>query len=108
MAVSVRVSLGLDRAVVHRGPHGVPAAAPRELMAPASVKELLAESNLAFTGSVEEAKATRVPDLPVDDRTVVVRVGEGLHAPPAGDLQPGSTVTVRLAEDLPPLSAGEE
>jgi hypothetical protein len=77
-------------------------------MAPASVKELLAESNLAFTGSVEEAKATRVPDLPVDDRTVVVRVGEVLHAPPAVDLQPGSTVTVQLAEDLPPLSAGEE
>jgi hypothetical protein len=77
-------------------------------MASASVKDLLAESNLAFTGSVEEARATRVPDLPVDDRTVVVRVGEVLHAPPAVDLQPGSTVTVQLAEDLPPLSAGEE
>ena len=77
-------------------------------MPPESVKELLAESKLAFTGTVEKAKATTVPDLPVDDRTVVVRVGDVLHAPAAVDLAPGSTVTVQLSDDLAPLSTGEE
>jgi len=76
-------------------------------MAPDSVKELLAESSLAFTGTVEQANASTVPDLPVDDRTVVVRVGEILHAPEAIDLQGGSTVTVQLAEQLPPMAPGE-
>jgi hypothetical protein len=77
-------------------------------MAPDSVKELLAESRLAFTGTVEKANASTVPDLPVDDRTVVVRVGEVLHAPEAIDLQGGSTVTVQLAQQLPPMAPGEE
>jgi hypothetical protein len=77
-------------------------------MAPDSVKQLLAESSLAFTGTVEKVNASTVPDLPVDDRTVVVRVGEVLHVPEAIDLQGGSTVTVQLAEQLPLMAPGEE
>lgn len=72
-----------------------------------SVKELLAQSKLAFTGTVEHAKATTVPDLPVDARTVVVRVGEVLHAPAEVGLEPGARVTVQLAEGLPTMAAGE-
>ena len=77
-------------------------------MPPASVKELLAESSLAFTGTVEQSKATTVPDLPVDDRTVVVRVNEVLHAPAGIDIEPGSTVTVQLSHQLPPMAPGDE
>jgi hypothetical protein len=77
-------------------------------MPPESVKELLAESGLAFTGTVEAADATTVPGLPADDRTVVVRVNEVLHAPQAVDLHGGSTVTVQLADHLPPLAPGDE
>lgn len=75
-------------------------------MAP-TVKDLLAESQLVFTGTVEEANASTVADLAVDDRTVVVRVGEVLHAPPGIDVALGSTVTVQLADDLPTLGPGE-
>jgi len=77
-------------------------------MAPDSVKELLAGSSLAFTGTVEQAKASAVPDIPVDARTVVVRVSEVLHAPEAIDLPVGSRVTVQLAEHLPRMAPGEE
>jgi hypothetical protein len=75
-------------------------------MAP-SVKDLLAESQLVFTGTVEEANASTVADLTVDDRTVVVRVDEVLHAPPGVDVALGSTLTVQLADDLPTLGSGE-
>jgi hypothetical protein len=75
---------------------------------PATMKELLAESSLAFTGTVAEVGATTVPDIPVDERTVVVEVGEVLHAPPEVDLASGSRVTVQLAEDLDPLEPGAE
>ena len=75
-------------------------------MAP-TVKDLLAESQLVFTGTVEKANASTVADLTVDDRTVVVRVGEVLHAPPGVDVALGSTITVQLADDLWTLGPGE-
>jgi hypothetical protein len=77
-------------------------------MADPSVKDLLAESKLAFTGTVEQANATTVAGVPADQRTVVVRVGEVLHAPPQVDLAPGGTVTVQLSPRLPALTPGTE
>jgi hypothetical protein len=44
--------------------------------------------------------------FPADDRTVVVRIDEVLHAPDAFARLAGSTVTLRLADDAPPLKAG--
>ena len=38
-----------------------------------SVKELLAESSLALTGTVEQANASAVPDPPVDDRHTLLK-----------------------------------
>jgi hypothetical protein len=75
-------------------------------MPPPSVKELLARSNLAFTGTVEDVEATTVVDVPVNARTVVVQVSEVLHAPSEVGLEPGSRVTVQLADDLPTLPSG--
>ena len=77
-------------------------------MADPSIRELLADSKLAFTGTVESAGATSVPALPADERTVIARVGEVLHAPPQVDLAPGGTVTVQLSPELPPLAPGSE
>ena len=77
-------------------------------MADPSIRELLADSKLAFTGTVESAGATSVPALPADERTVIARVGEVLHAPPQVDLAPGGTVTVQLSPELPPLTPGSE
>jgi hypothetical protein len=43
----------------------------------------------------------------IDDRTVVVRVDEVLESPDAFARLAGTTVTLRLAPDEPPLRAGE-
>jgi hypothetical protein len=45
--------------------------------------------------------------FPTDDRTVVVRVEEVLHAPDPFARLAGSTVTLRLAPDAPLLRAGD-
>ena len=77
-------------------------------MSQPSVKELLASSGFAFTGTVEEVAATTVPDLAVDDRTVIVRILEVLHGAAELPLPPGSRLTVQLSPELPPLRAGEQ
>jgi hypothetical protein len=77
-------------------------------MADPSVRDLLSESGLAFTATVERAGASSLPGLPTDERTVIARVGEVLHAPPQVDLAPGATVTIQLSPELPPLTPGTE
>ena len=77
-------------------------------MSEPSIKELLASSGFAFTGTVEEVAATTVPDLAVDDRTVIVRILEVLHGATELPLPPGSRLTVQLSPELPPLRAGEQ
>lgn len=77
-------------------------------MADRSIKDLLATSNLAFTGAVEEAGRSTVAGVEVDDRTVVVRVAQLLHGPPGIELPEGSRVTVQLSPDLPALAPGEQ
>ena len=77
-------------------------------MAERSIKDLLASSNLAFTGAVERAGRSTVAGVEVDDRTVVVRVAQLLHGPPEIGLPEGSQVTVQLSPDLPALAPGEQ
>jgi hypothetical protein len=77
-------------------------------MAERSIKDLLASSNLTFTGSVEQAGRSTVAGIEVDDRTVVVRVAQLLHGPPGIELPEGSRVTVQLSPDLPALAPGEQ
>jgi hypothetical protein len=72
------------------------------------IQQLLARSTLVFTGTVDQAPSSTVSELPVDERTVVVRVDQALHTPEAVDLVPGERVTVQLDGDLPPLSPGDE
>jgi hypothetical protein len=76
-------------------------------MADASMKELLARSTLAFTGEVDKANESEVPELPADERTVVVTVSEVLNAPPDAGLAAGMRVTVQLSSDLPELQQGD-
>jgi hypothetical protein len=72
-----------------------------------TVKELLASSSLAFTGSVESVGTSPVAGLDVDDRTVVVRVDELLREPPRMRIPVGSRVVVQLSPKLPKLAAGD-
>jgi hypothetical protein len=76
-------------------------------MADPTLKELLAGSSLAFTGTVRAVGETPVAGLEADDRTAVVQVEEELHVPDAVDIDPGTTVTVQLAPDRPPLAVGD-
>jgi hypothetical protein len=73
-----------------------------------TIQQLLAQSSLVFNGTVEQAAASDLGDLPVDERTVVVRVSESLRGPDEVALAPGERVTVQLDSALPPLSAGDE
>lgn len=77
-------------------------------MAERSVKDLVASSNFAFLGAVEEAGKSTVAGIEVDDRTVVVRVVQLLHGPPEIPLAEGSRMTVQLSPDLPALHPGEQ
>jgi len=72
---------------------------------PSSVKELLASSGLAFTGTVEMIGAT-TGTIDADDRTVIVNVDEMLNGPPDVSLPTGLRVTVRLNPNLVRLDVG--
>ncbi|HEY0632787.1 MAG TPA: hypothetical protein VGC98_12085 [Thermoleophilaceae bacterium] len=76
-------------------------------MADESIKQLLAKSSVAFTASVEARGEAGVGGVEPDDRTVVVQVGELLHAPPNIAMPAGSRVTVQLSPDLPELAVGD-
>ena len=76
-------------------------------MADASMKDLLARSSLAFAGEVDAVEKSEVPELPADERTVVVKVGEVLNAPPDVGLVAGARVTIQLSPDLPALQKGD-
>src|SRR4051794_12163512 len=71
------------------------------------VKDLLASSSLAFSGSVTDVGVTSVPGIPVDDRTVIVRVDEMLAGPVDLQIPAGSQVTVQLAPELPPFDEAD-
>jgi hypothetical protein len=73
-----------------------------------SVKELLASSQLAFAGAVEAAGQSTVGGVEANDRTVVVRVSQLLHAPEGVVLPEGASITVQLSPDLPALGPGEQ
>jgi hypothetical protein len=76
-------------------------------MADPQLKDLLAGSSFAFTGTVQAVGETPVAGVEADDRTALVRVEAELRAPPDVDLDPGSSVTVQLSPDLPALAAGD-
>ncbi len=72
-----------------------------------SIEDLLSSSSIAFTGAVEAVARSTVAGVPVDERTVVVRVDQLLHGPPGMGIPAGSRVTMQLSPDLPPLANGD-
>src|ERR687885_1384108 len=71
------------------------------------VKGLLRRSGVSFVGTVERIGAATMSDVPVDERTVVVRVDRVLDAPVSLANLAGQEVTVQLARDGAPVSPGE-
>ncbi len=76
-------------------------------MTDAEVRDLLQRSGVGFVGTVLQVGTATVGDLPVDDRTAVVRVDTVVHAPPAFLDLAGSTVTLQMREDQPAPDVGE-
>ena len=58
-------------------------------------------------GTVEHLGAATMTDVPIDDRTAVVRVDQVLHAPAAFATLAGHRITLQLAADKAPVSTGE-
>ncbi len=71
------------------------------------VSDLLRRSQFVFEATVEATAKSMLPDLPVDERTVVVKIDRVLHAPAALARAAGSEVTVQLAEGMPLLATGD-
>jgi hypothetical protein len=69
--------------------------------------DLIGQTALSFTGTVESVAAATMRDIPVDDRTVVVQVDQVLHAPEALARLAGKRVTVQVAPDAEVPTPGE-
>jgi hypothetical protein len=67
---------------------------------------LLGEAAFSFVGTVERLGATTMEDVPVDERTAVVRVDQVLQAPDAFAQLGGMSVTVQLLPDTEPPEVG--
>lgn len=66
-------------------------------MPDAAVVKLLKQSSLSFVGTVEHLGASTMTDVPIDNRTAVVRVDQVLRAPDAFTSLAGTPITVQLA-----------
>jgi hypothetical protein len=66
---------------------------------PTSVSEdtLAQQANFIFKGTVQKLKAATMPEVPVDDRTAIVRVDEIIQAPEALADYAGREITVALS-----------
>jgi hypothetical protein len=67
---------------------------------------LLGEAAFSFVGTVERLGAATMEDVPVDERTAVVRVDQLLQAPDAFAQLGGMSVTVQLLPDTEPPEVG--
>src|SRR4051812_16073355 len=72
-----------------------------------SLKDLVARSALAFTGTVQSLGQSPEPAFQPDDHTALVQVDQPLHAPDELDLSPGASIVVQLSADEPALAAGD-
>jgi hypothetical protein len=71
-----------------------------------NVTALLRQASLSFIGTVEVVRAATMSNVPIDGRTVVVRVNRVLHAPEAFASLRGQRITVQCAEDAYPPEVG--
>lgn len=75
-------------------------------MSDAGISDLMAQAAFSFVGTVEHLGAATMEDLPIDERTAVVRVDQVLHAPEAFAQLAGTSVTLQLREDGEPPEVG--
>jgi hypothetical protein len=64
---------------------------------PVSSRKQTPQANFIFQGTVQKLKAAAMQNVPVDDRTAVVRVDQVIESPKAMAGYDGQNITVRLA-----------
>lgn len=69
---------------------------------------LMRTSGFSFIATVQRLGAATMADVPVNERTAVVRVDHVLHTPAAFTQLAGSSVTVQLDPDSPVPAVGEQ
>ena len=76
-------------------------------MSDEEISRLLRQAPFSFVGTVEHRSAATMTDIPIDDRTAVVRVDYVLHSPEAFSTLQGHRITVQLAADKEPPAVGD-
>lgn len=76
-------------------------------MSDADISNLLRQTSLSFVGTIEHLGAATMNDVPINDRTAVVRVEYVLHAPPSLAGLEGRRITLQLSADREPLAVGD-
>jgi hypothetical protein len=75
--------------------------------APSAPAPLADQAKFVFQGTVKAAKAATLKQVPVSDRTLVVRVDRVIHSPDALSDYAGQDVTVQLASGEGKLQPGQ-
>src|SRR3954465_14132845 len=73
-----------------------------------SPENLSQRARFVFRGAVQKLGAATMPEVPVNDRTAVVRVEEVRQAPPELARRVGQEVTVQLAPGGQQIKEGDE
>jgi hypothetical protein len=76
-------------------------------MSDEEISRLLRQAPFSFVGTVEHLGAATMTNLPIDDRTAVVRVEHVLHSPEAFSTLQGQRITLQLAADKEPPAVGD-
>jgi hypothetical protein len=76
-------------------------------MAEETIRDLMRQAPFSFVGTVEQLGAATMAELPIDERTAVVRIERVLRAPGVFANMDGQRVTIQLASDAELPSIGE-
>jgi hypothetical protein len=77
-------------------------------MADAAVSDMMSRAQFVIEATVQSAGRSTVPDIPVDDHTVVFKIDRVLHSPTALARSAGLDITVQLAAGSPVPAVGEQ
>lgn len=76
-------------------------------MSDEAISVLLRQTSFSFVGTIEHLGAATMTNIPINERTAVVRVDYVLHAPPAFAGLQGQRITLQLSADKDPPAVGE-
>jgi hypothetical protein len=76
-------------------------------MSDSEITDLLRRAPFSFVGTIEHLGAATMTNVPISERTAVVRVDYVMHTPPAFSGIEGQRITLQLATDKDPPAVGD-